>query len=499
MKKRFLLLLALLLASSALTACGSDAPDGETQAAVADETAGTVTETEDTTFVPDELPELDYGGADVNWFCGDYMAAYYEDVYAEAENGNAINDAVFRARFQVEERLGIGLNVTQYAFNWDTRNDFLNHGKAMVLSGDTTYDAWVGYTAGALVIEGGYFSDLSDHKYMDLAKPWWNQDMQEIMPDDTVYFVAGDATMTLIKHCLCLYFNEDLMADMGITDNLYDLVREGKWTFDTMEAMIQDAYMDLNGDGKTDKDDQFGLTFGDQNKYRQIPAATEVIISEKTADGYVFSFISERNNDVFTRFQTLVTANPAVRDAQANNDSNTDSFASFGGNYASTIFASGRSLFSASLVGDAAFILENSDFTMGMVPFPKYDEAQSDYHTAPQRNAMIYVPVTVVGEQFDRAGAVLEAWSSECYRSVMPTYFETNLKSRYSTDNDMAEMFDLLRQNMVVNLDYSFSTELPLNVDFFKQTKANFASDTQKQREACETALAELVAALKGE
>ena len=142
-------------------------------------------------------------------------------------------------------------------------------------------------------------------------------------------------------------------------------------------------------------------------------------------------------------------------------------------------------------------ILENSTFTLGMIPFPKYDENQDDYYTAAQRFAHIYIPATT--EDSGRSGAVLEAWASECYRNVMPTYFETNLKTRYATDSDMAEMFDLLRANLCVEFGTVFYSQLGLNCDTFKNlsnSSWNFASETEKLRTSTEAQLEVLIAAL---
>lgn len=278
------------------------------------------------------------------------------------------------------------------------------------------------------------------------------------------------------------------------------ICRNGKWTLDKLEAIIKDTYSDLNGNSASDNEDRFGLTFGDENKLRMVSAALDVNMYTKTKDGYDMTFISERTNDVFTRMQKLITANENVRQALYN-DPNGDSFMSFGGNSVSKIFTSGNSLFTASLVGDAAVVLDNSQFTVGMIPFPKYDEKQDDYYTSAQRFAHIYIPSTVTGEQNDRAGAVLEAWASECYRSVMPTYFETSLKTRYSNDNDMAEMFDLLRKNTKVEFGIVFYSQLALNCDTFKKlndSSYNFTSESESLRSKTETQLGELITALTG-
>ena len=119
--------------------------------------------------------------------------------------------------------------------------------------------------------------------------------------------------------------------------------------------------------------------------------------------------------------------------------------ASFGGNYVDKTFMEGNAYFTASLVGDAVTLLSDVDFDYGLIPYPKYDETQNDYISNVQRFASFSIPITA---DMDLGSAVIEAWSSEAYRTIQPEYFETTLKSRYSADSQMAGMFDLIRQTI---------------------------------------------------
>ena len=57
------------------------------------------------------------------------------------------------------------------------------------------------------------------------------------------------------------------------------------------------------------------------------------------------------------------------------------------------------------------------------------------------------MPSTV--EDTDSAGAVLEALASESYRTLVPEYCEVSLKVRYSQDDNVARMFDLIINSIV--------------------------------------------------
>jgi len=488
-----LILMALLAALAA--SCG-EATSTDTTAA--DATAVTTEDPSAVKFVPDDLPDdLDFGGAETNWLVGDYMDAYIEDFWAEEQNGSVINDKVYETRKNVEDRLNLKIAMEEINFAWADREVYTTRAKQLVMAGDDTFDVIAGYGLASLIPEGGYFYELSGNKYINVDKPWWNKDMQTLMPTDSIYFLAGDGTLALIKHAGCVFFNQDQLDNLGKKENLYELVREGKWTLDKMEEMITDTYQDLNGDTNRDYGDFYGVTYGDQNKFRAMPDAFDCQMYTRTKDGYELTFITERTTDAFTKMQTLVSVNENSY-IPGNNTQRDDNIASFGGNYISKIFADGHALFSFSLVGDAAAIYNNSKFTLGMVPIPKYDEAQSDYYTASQRLGYFFIPSSAADA--DRAGAVIEAWSSDCYRNLMPAYFETTLKARYSTDSDMAEMFDIMRENNRITFGTGYgTTELAINCDVFKNVTNpdfNFVSDMESKRAQTEQQLKDLVEAL---
>ncbi|MBO5218991.1 MAG: dihydroxy-acid dehydratase, partial [Clostridia bacterium] len=89
----------------------------------------------------------------------------------------------------------------------------------------------------------------------------------------------------------------------------------------------------------------------------------------------------------------------------------------------------------------------------GILPFPKYEESQKAYHTfSRSTHAVIGMPVTC--PDYDRAGAVLEAIACVNHETVVPVYFETALKVKYSRDDDSAEMYDLILAGSTLNFGY---------------------------------------------
>ena len=164
-----------------------------------------------------------------------------------------------------------------------------------------------------------------------------------------------------------------------------------------------------------------------------------------------------------------------------------------GGNYGNLNFIAGKSLMSCSLICDAATIMPEIDFNCGIVPYPKYDEAQKNYQSFLQRSCYALIPATADTEF---SGALLEAWSSQAYRKIMPEYFETALKTRYSQDSDTGRMFDLIRASITYDPGEIFASFLGTPSGLFRdavyQNNANWVSTIQSKEAGWQTSLDEL-------
>ncbi|MBO5218112.1 MAG: hypothetical protein J6C52_01700, partial [Clostridia bacterium] len=459
--KKFTTIAILTAMLASLAACGESAGSagGDTTAAATDAPETT------SRFVADDLPDdLDFGGKTVTWFVGDYNSAYWDDVYADEENGSRVNDAVYNARRAVEERLNIKMEYFRKQVGWSDRADIDNAVAASVMAADGAYDIYFGRNIIHLMLEDDYLLDLSKNKYLNFDKPWWNKSQLSMMPGDQIYVASGDGSLSIIKHTYCVFFNQTQLNKYGVKDDMYALVEDGKWTIDKLSEIAKTGYSDVNGNTTADYGDEFGLTFGDVNKYlgMQFCAGGECIT--KGSSGYELVYGSEKMVNLFDRCYNLVQNTEGVLPGGQCDASNLLAVPSVGGNYVDKTFVEGKAMFSMSLVSDAAAILADVKFEYGLLPYPKYDEAQKNYISAPQRNAFFaLLPYC----DADLSGAVLEAWSSEAYRTVQPEYFETTLKARYSSDDNMAAMFDLMRATTRYEIGDYFGTQLnSLTSDF---------------------------------
>ena len=128
MKKTTSLIL-LLSMLAALVSCAAKAPNpSETTAADTAET----TSAEETTAPPEYVaPDVDYEGADftVSVFDGSYtgwILGSYCEFYTEEENGDPINDAIYKRNLYTEHLLEVKLNFVHNEWTGNSANAMTN-------------------------------------------------------------------------------------------------------------------------------------------------------------------------------------------------------------------------------------------------------------------------------------------------------------------------------------------------------------------------------------
>ena len=131
----------------------------------------------------------------------------------------------------------------------------------------------------------------------------------------------------------------------------------------------------------------------------------------------------------------------------------------------------------------------------GVLPYPKYDEAQENYYTSSRstHNAFL-MPVTC--PEPEMAAAVLEALSASNYTKVLPNYFELALKTKYSADSETSEIFDIIHDSMVLDFGYTYDNAVGNPVGVFNNVLNNinaFSSTVKAQARMIDKLYAKMV------
>ena len=243
--------------------------------------------------------------------------------------------------------------------------------------------------------------------------------------DGKYYFVTGDASLGLIKNMFCVYENLDLAEKLGV-ENLYDVVRDGKWTLDKMREVSSLYYADLDGDTKAGQADQFGLLLNSSNHFTGFIESLGVDIVDISGDDPKLVFCFAHNTDVISKLSDMIYNTDGIYfDKKGEQETMYNS-----------IFRDGNVLLATGwFMHTDAF--RDVNFGYGVLPYPKWDESQTDYATTVLTTYSVLTIPTDCADK-ERAAAVCEALAYESWKSVTPAYFETALKVKYVADNDSA-------------------------------------------------------------
>ena len=451
--RALVLLLAVLMILPAAVACGPtvEDPQGGTTTPTGTTTAGgAVTTTVQTDeygrpVVPDELPEsmnlertftvhTRGGGAEEN------------EWYSDGTAGDNLSTAIFKRNTNVEERLGIEIDVLAEG-TWANYDNTLTRIRANISSNAQAYDLIAGFSRPiSTLVTTGLLHDLAEVEYFNFDKPWWNQNILETMSvADRVFFANGALSTSMISSLYVIVFNKDLLtvATDASGKDVYDLVATQKWTVAEMIDIGSKIYDDANGDSKQDNGDTFGITFKD---------------SDNTKGAYLTAFGVQtvtRDSDGNPMIDLDIAQTQKVINAITDLMYNTESACQNTNENTRPQFWDGNVLFQNTWI---TYVVEEIGVMMsnyGLLPMPKLDEAQANYRTGVQDGMHMYcIPIDVA--DVNQNGLITEALAAESYRTLLPVYFEVVIKTEYSQEQKDAQMIDIIYDNIVFDMGVTY-------------------------------------------
>ena len=415
--KKIALLLALILAlTPVLIACGNE----ETT------TVSTgVTEEVEYEYTLDDVPALDYGKQKFGIYGINGSMGY---LISEEETGDLVNDAVFQRNLAIEERYNLefdmfvaepGVGVGQI--------------KTFVMSGDTTYQLYQStqHNGMSAMILNDYFVNWNDLDAVKLENPYWNsKGVKNLGFNDRIYVMGGDLNLVTYNSTNAIFFNQKLFDDLGI-DYPYQDVYDMTWTIDKMIEINKQGYFDLNGDSEWDvKTDRLGYSgWGYENLYALYVGMGGQTVTQNEDGMPEFNLSTERNVKLIDKLIELYDG----KNAYCN-------FTEY--SIDKTAFREGRLLMDDSFITTLSWN-RDSEFDIGIVPYPMLDEEQGEYFSRAANIAHLsYIPTT--NTQLNETGIILEAMSIESYNKVRPTYYDITLSLKEAPDEESIDMVDII-------------------------------------------------------
>ncbi len=382
-----------------------------------------------------ELEDLDYGGYTFTFF----DRPGKDSCYVKEETGNIISDAVYARNQVVSDLLGVNFDVVR------TTNEHSTEAMTTILAGDDAYDVISAHARYAFQygMNGAVLDWNMDLPYVDLSKPWWSADMQKSFSvAGSLYTMTGDLDHDTLGSTHCLLFNKAILDELAI-DYPYDLVHEGKWTFDEFSYLADQAVKDLNGNSIIEPEyDRIGYTTTEwtgptdliYTGGQRIFAVNESGIPELT-------LYSEKTVKMFDEYFSFLDSEAAFCSTATK----------FYGEGAGNNFRENRTLFVSAFMGNVSTYRDmESDF--GVLPLPKFTEEDEYATIVDGSHGLFCVPITATDPE--RTSAVLEALAIVGSRDVIPAFYDVALKTRYARDDASEAMLDIIKDSRVFDLGY---------------------------------------------
>jgi ABC-type glycerol-3-phosphate transport system substrate-binding protein len=367
MKGLSLILILFILLTILLTACGGDDMSVSDKQVTESTTAA---ETKDMSAL-DELPQKDYDGYVFSMLSYPDNGDGHTDLDAGEVTGETLNDAIYNANRRVESRFNIKFNEMKIT-TWDQASKVL---KKSVIAGEQLFDMaqMVDRDAMSLAMEGRYFYAMDELPYVDLDKAYYIQGANDTFSIGGTVYITYSAYMIGFYDCLhFMLFNKDLAGDYNI-DDIYTLIRNGKWTVDTLYSMAKTAAADLDGDSKMTDADQYGIAYHSMDYWCGFWAAEGIRLIDKDDNDLPY-FNVPGNEKLFTLFDKLFEYSNvdynfdlAVKPLKKYNKSEIP-----GHVRAIELFENGQALFTSSWIYNVQAYLRDMEADYGIIRSPRW-------------------------------------------------------------------------------------------------------------------------------
>ncbi|MCL2518109.1 MAG: hypothetical protein FWF15_06045 [Oscillospiraceae bacterium] len=406
------------------------------------------------------------------------------DLYADELIGDLINDAVYERNIFLEEKYNFKINVTTIAVP-DYPGNVI---RRSVMSSEDLYDvAYDGFNWTLSMVQENMLTDLYTLPHINFSKPYWRENInKDLSLGNKLYLTFGEHMLSINAGLYGVFFNKAIAEDLDV-ENLYNTVRDNKWTIEKYYNLSKGVVTDLNGDGIFDFYDLWGTTTQTHNAYTFLIASGEKIADKDENDFLELSLNNPRAVSV------LELSAEFLMDKTATMIVDPDAERLW------RIFPEGRALFSEGALMQTPG-MRNMEVDFGILPNPKFEETQERYyHTPSVWNAcLMLVPVTIT--QPEIIGYILELLAAKSTDTLTPAYYDLQLTHKLTRDEESGKMLDIMFSTVTFDMGAAFNfgglLSMVINVG---ARGTNFASSYQSAENRAQVEIDKLTDVLKGE
>ena len=443
LKKILVLLLVILMVVPAIVSCGDSGEEPKNTINYDTEAGGEDEETEEDPLIADidehmgELSTLfSFKGETFTWI----GPGGWEAPEKDEETGDAVSDAMYFRQREIEDAFGLDWvnNKAEMVGLEDGLSPAIELIKQDVMAGTGAYDAGYGFNMHTQVLLiNDCLMNLTDFTNVDLDREWWYSGMREYLSiGGELYFLTGPIVSAYYQDTMSIVFNKQVAEDYGI-EGLYDIVKDGDWTFDKMLEVASAIPENSSGAGAYRYADADGMSIAIAHGY----TLTDF---DENGNPFIPDALPQGLVDIADKYSAIFSDDTQSVNLKGRNSGNHESFTEkYGYENMQDMFADGKILFLFIPTDEAAY-LRKQDVNFGFLPIPKGSDAQEDYisYGAARSAFNVFVPKSAKNSQ--KVDVVLEAMGALGYKYFKSTCYDNMLKSRSVKDIESKEMLDII-------------------------------------------------------
>ena len=432
LQRLLLLILALTMVLTLFAACKKD---GEGEITGDDEVA-TV---EDTDENPNLAP-INGEGRDFNIFCREGGKEYlykYDEVRDTEDYGDAVNVSVCERNYFIEEKYNVVITTTTTTFNMTESVE------KDIAAGLKSYDIIMPMVEhGFFMACNGYLTEWDNIPFVDETKSYWMTHVYDATSIGGYQFMLpGALNLSAYNTVQVMFFNKQMHNDLGL-ENIYDLVKEKKWTQEVMYGMAERATSDLDGGGMG-TEDQYGVVSGSVCWQSYYYASGKTMVTKDENDLPVLTSLGDNISTTYDMISYIVT------NMNDNSKAGTSNLIGWSGAVPEHFAANKCLFFIEGIYGQYKILDMENDY--GIVPVATWEEGANYYSFIHATHSSVSaIPYFV--KDLTLSGSILEDLMYYSDVMVIPTYYEDVIHTRNVRDTESYEMLDIIFENIIIDL-----------------------------------------------
>ena len=483
MKKLVAIVLLIAFFAFSLVACQSEEAGDANNSSEAANDASDVSKGEELYTPNHEVKDL--GGRTFTIIVIGGEGTYISDDFTTDSQmyGELIDDAVQKRNDTVERLYNVNLEVIKTN---TINNDILLDCQSSL----GTYDAIMPTLSFCSSLASQeYLYELTAIEGFDINAPWYDKNCTEAFSiNNKVFFTTGDLTILNKVNTPSILFNKEMASKYYPETDFYQLVRDKKWTFDTLVESAKGVANIATADGSYSDYNTYGMVtaYGDPVVF--FGGSGEKFCAKDSEDVPYLAFGSTERSITLAQkvLETYRDASWLIHAQKCEAPIWETSF---------EVFYEGRALFRPSYFSATTKMRKLSEIEFGVLPVPMMDETQDSYYSFCGTGATAGIAIPICAEDPEFSAYMIDAYSAWAKNYLTPAYYEVNLRYRDLRDDQSEEMLDIIFDNIVYDMGecFKFGKVANLFYDLVQTGSIDVVSTFEERKAQAEVEIQQLV------